>query len=309
MEADSAKDNRKSQIANRKSVPRLSGTREWAEKTVNIQTGCEHDCRYCYARWDAVTRRKRCIREQWRTPHIHADRIEATYHRFKGRVMFPSTHDITPRNVSECLVVIKKLLVAGNELLIVSKPHLECVQLLCEVLRPWQRHVMFRFTIGSMSDRVLKFWEPGAPNFESRIKSLSCAYMEGYRTSVSCEPYLDPFPWHILAACCDFLSDDPRGGFWIGKLRRWDSRVDLSGVTKQEIEIYVDDLRAAQADGFVKGLVRALDGRRFIRWKDSIREVIEKERQRISATESTEDTEKIATNEHEPARKTISVNP
>jgi hypothetical protein len=291
MEAEETKDDR-----------RATGVYEWATASVNIQTGCEHDCRYCYARWDAVTRRKQCTREQWREPRIHADRIEAKYHRLKGRVMFPSTSDITPRNINECLVVIEKLLTAGNELLIVSKPHLECVQLLCEVLHPWQRHVMFRFTLGSTRDKVLSFWEPGAPSFESRIKSLSCAYMDGYRTSISCEPFLDVHPAHIqylFEECYPYLSDDPVGGFWIGKLRRWSLRVDLSGATPEEIQLYVEPLRAAQGDGFIKGLVRRLDGRRFIKWKDSIREVIEKERQRISATESTEDTEKIATNKHE----------
>ena len=194
--------------------------------------------------------------------------------------MFQGASDITPRNVSECLVVIKKLLEAGNELLIVSKPHLECVQLLCEVLRPWQRHVMFRFTIGSAVDKVLSFWEPGAPNFESRFKSLTCAFLDGYRTSVSCEPFLDVHPAHIqylFEECYPYLSDDPVGGFWIGKLRRWSSRVDLSRATPEEIQLYVEPLRAAQGDGFIKGLVRRLDDRRFIKWKDSIREVIERQ--------------------------------
>jgi len=274
MEAEETKDDR-----------RATGVYEWATASVNIQTGCEHDCRYCYARHDAVCRWHRCTRQAWATPIIDAARVDAKYPLFKGPVIFPSTHDITPRNINECLVVIKKLLTAGNELLIVSKPHLECVQLLCEVLRPWQRHVIFRFTIGSISDRVLKFWEPGAPNFESRIKSLSCAYLYSYRTSVSCEPYLDAFPWHVFEACYDYLSDDPAGGFWIGKLRRWDSRVDLSGATPEEIKLYVEPLRAAQGDGFVKGLVCQLDGRRFIRWKDSIREIIEKEPQRAQKTQ------------------------
>ena len=26
------------------------GTQEWAASNVNIQDGCEHDCRYCYAK-------------------------------------------------------------------------------------------------------------------------------------------------------------------------------------------------------------------------------------------------------------------
>lgn len=302
MEANSAKDNHKSQIVNRKSVPRLSGTREWAAHTINIQQGCEHDCRYCYARYDAVTRYKRCTREQWREPTIFAARVDTNYRRLKGRVMFSSTHDITQRNIAECLTVLHKLLEAGNEVLIVSKPDYDVVALLVEALKKYQHRVAFRFTIGSVSDDVLKFWEPGAPNFESRRKSLMCAFMEGYCTSVSCEPYLDAFPQHVFEACYDYISYSERqngaGGFWIGKLRHWGSRVDLTGVTDEEIKLYVDPLKVAQGDDFVRGLVHMLDGRRFIRWKDSIREVIERQPQsteKILATESTEDTEDSTT--------------
>jgi len=301
MEADLAKDNRKSQIANHKSRP--TGAREdgWGEGgTVNIQTGCEHDCRYCYARHDAVHRWHRCTRTAWAEPVIDAGRVDQEYPRFKGRVMFPSTHDITMRNASECLVVLRKLLEAGNEVLIVSKPSMNVTALLVEALKRWQHHVAFRFTIGSASDNVLSFWEPGAPNFENRIKSLSCAYYEGYCTSVSCEPYLDEFAPDVYQACCAYLSRPPfdrgAGGFWIGKLRRWDSRVDLSGATDEQIEQYVEPLRAAQGDEFIRAMVGHLSGRPFIRWKDSIREVIEKPPQRISATDavpsfSREDTE------------------
>jgi hypothetical protein len=263
---------------------RRTGAREagWGDGgTINIQRGCEHGCRYCYARWNAVTRRKRCTRGQWCEPKIDSTRVDKEYGRYKGRVMFPSTHDSTQRNASECLVVLRKLLEAGNEVLIVSKPAWNVVQLVMESLKYWQRQVMFRFTIGSSFDNVLRFWEPGAPNFDSRIKSLSCTFLEGWRTSVSCEPYLDCHPAQIVALyeqCAPFLSCDPAGGMWFGKLRHWKSRVDLSGASEQEIKLYVEPLRAAQGDAFVRMLVKELDGRLHVRWKDSIQEVIEKDR-------------------------------
>ncbi len=31
-----------------------TGTQEWAASNVNIQDGCEHDCRYCYAKTMAI---------------------------------------------------------------------------------------------------------------------------------------------------------------------------------------------------------------------------------------------------------------
>lgn len=269
MEASETKDE--------KPPRRLSGTREWADDTRNIQIGCEHDCRYCYARYNAVRRFKSCSREQWRAPRIDAARVDRDYGKVRGRIMFPSSHDITKRNVSECAVVLRKMLEAGNEVLVVTKPDLDCIGLLCESLRQWQRQVMFRFTIGSVAEATLRFWEPGAPSFESRIKSLMSCYLHGWRTSVSCEPYLDPYPQHVFSACYDYLSNDPAGGFWIGKLRHWASRVDMAGATKEELQRFVEPLQAAQSDAFVHGLVREICGRRYVRFKDSIREVIERQ--------------------------------
>ncbi len=256
-----------------KSPPRRpSGTKEWAEVNINIQTGCEHDCRYCYARADAVTRFKRCTRAAWSMPVINAAKVDRQYPKFdKQPVMLPSTHDITPANINECLVVLRKLLEAGNEVLIVSKPTLVCVKLMAEVLRPWRSQILFRFTIGSVSEDILHFWEPGATSFSERLEGLKHCYNKGYATSVSCEPYLDPFPQHVYIACEPYVTDS----FWIGKLRHWDCRVDLAGATDDQIAQYAERLRNAQSDTFVLALVRELRGRRCIRWKDSILKVID----------------------------------
>jgi hypothetical protein len=231
---------------------------------------------------------------EWNTPHIRTAEVAKQRRKLDGVIMFQGASDITHRNASECLVVLRKLLEAGNEVLIVSKPAWNVVQLMMESLKYWQSQVMFRFTIGSSFDNVLKFWEPGAPNFESRIKSLSCAFLEGWRTSVSCEPYLDCHPAHIVALyeqCAPFLSRDPAGGMWFGMLRHWNSRVDLAGATEQQIKLYVEPLRVAQGDAFVRLLVKELDGKPHVRWKDSIREMIERQPQRYLATEGTEITE------------------
>ena len=32
----------------------ISGTKEWSVSSVNCITGCEHNCRYCYARANAL---------------------------------------------------------------------------------------------------------------------------------------------------------------------------------------------------------------------------------------------------------------
>lgn len=264
-----------------------SGTKEWASHNVTIDSGCSGGCRYCYGREMALRFGRIKTSGEWNTPHIRTAEVAKQRRKLDGVIMFQGASDITQRNVAECLVVLRKLLEAGNEVLIVSKPALTVTALLIEALKRHQRRVVFRFTIGSSFDRVLSFWEPGAPGFEERFKSLSMAYFEGYCTSVSCEPFLDVHPAHIRLLyehCSNYLSyyppESPMAqacGFWIGKLRHFGSRVDLAGATLEQIKLYVDPLRAAQGDAFVRNLVRELDGRRNIRWKDSIREVIEKQ--------------------------------
>lgn len=248
------------------------GTREWAKYNVNIQRGCEHGCRYCYARYNSVTRFKRCTAEQWLDPVIVQAKVDKNYGKYRGTVMFPSTHDITPRNISECLCVLRRLLDVGNKVLIVSKPHWDCIPLICETLKEYRLQIEFRFTIGSTSDKVLSFWEPGAPNLAERLSCLRYAYKCGYEMSVSCEPYLDPYVPYTYAAVLPYLTNS----FWIGKLRDFKRRVDLTGVTDEQMTKFVKPLMAALSDEVVKTICMALHGHRFVKWKDSVREVMAK---------------------------------
>jgi len=154
------------------------GTEEWASHNINIQLGCEHDCRYCYAKSMGI-RFQRATSKSWRKPVILRDKVEQNYRKMDGRIMFPTSHDITPLNINECSSVLQKLLHSGNEVLIVTKPHLSCIQTLCKDLQLYKMKVMFRFTIGSADDSVLSFWEPEAPPFKERIASLKWAYGQG----------------------------------------------------------------------------------------------------------------------------------
>jgi len=258
-----------------------TGTKEWSKDTVNIQMGCEHGCRYCYARQMMVDWLKKCPAEQWAHPVINNSAVDAEYKRIDGVVMFPSTHDITQRNLAQCLCVLRKLLDAGNQVLIVSKPHWECITLICETLKEYKSQIMFRFTIGSRSDELLSFWEPYAPRFHERLACLEYAWKCGYQTSVSCEPYLDMNVKDLFATVAPYITDS----FWIGKLRDLNRRVDLTTLTPDQIDRYVNPLRAACSDEAVRTIYNQLEGFKpatltackFVKWKDSIREVIEKD--------------------------------
>jgi DNA repair photolyase len=104
--------------------------------------------------------------------------------------MFPTTHDITPTTLDLSRQVLRELTSRGNRVLIVSKPHLECVEALCADLRDVRPLVQFRFTIGTNDAAVARFWEPGAPAPAERIEALLSAFLSGFQTGVSMEPLL-----------------------------------------------------------------------------------------------------------------------
>ncbi len=259
-------------MSNKTEPPRrLSGTKEWADFTYNFQMGCEHDCKYCYARQRAVERYKYCkSHEAWRNPVINAAKVNANITKNYGTVMFPSTHDITPANIYAYCTVLGKLLAAGNNVLIVSKPHIDCIRQICGEFKDYKDSILFRFTIGSTRDDVLGFWEPGAPGFKERSNCLKVAFELGFNTSVSCEPYLDERVGLTYMMCAPFVTES----FWIGKMRNLASRVKLEGISEADVLRYVATQKAIQEEDWVRGMYRALDSKSLIKWKDSIREVI-----------------------------------
>lgn len=250
-----------------------TGTYEdgWAKKTLNIQVGCEHDCRYCYGR---ANRFKSYTQEQWSKPIINQAKVDKQYRKSQGRIMFPSTHDITQRNINECMIVIRKLLEVGNEVLIVSKPHWTCITLMCETFKQYSDQITFRFTIGSTRNDVLSFWEPGAPNFTERIACLHYAYDTGYVTSVSCEPFLDAWPHYVYEATEKYITDS----FWLGTLRKFGQRVNLEGIRPDDQLMYVEPLKVVQTPAMVMHYYNVLKDRPHMKFKDSIRKIIEHEK-------------------------------
>jgi len=127
--------------------------------------------------------------------------------------MFPGTHDITPDNFEACFTVLKKLLKVGNRVLVVSKPRLKLITKICDQLKDYKNHLLFRFTIGSSNNKILSFWEPNAPTYDERKEALKYAHRAGYRTSVSIEPMLDA---DNIEALVDDLAPFVNHSIWIG---------------------------------------------------------------------------------------------
>ena len=144
----------------------LTGTREWACKTVNVCMGCSHDCAYCYAKGMAI-RFGRSTVHTWKQQTALPAKLPEAGRGKPTRIMFPSTHDITPECLDICLDALTRMLSEGHEVLVVSKPHLACIREICERFPAFRDKLVFRFTIGSTSNAVLKAWEPNAPAYIS----------------------------------------------------------------------------------------------------------------------------------------------
>jgi DNA repair photolyase len=242
---------------------RISGTKEWSVESVNCVLGCPHRCRYCYAAARAVKFGQCPNREAWGTSY-HRLRPEEVRRRRKpvdGRVMFPTTHDITPEFLNPCMEVIENLLRAGDDLLIVSKPHLDCIQAICGRFAMYREAILFRFSIGAVDDAILGYWEPGAPPFAERLRCLQHAHGAGYSTSVSAEPLLDAGNARPLF---DALEPYVTDTIWIGKMnaarRRAAPGTDPAAISRIE---------AGQTDEAVRRVYEQLKDEPKVRWKES----------------------------------------
>jgi DNA repair photolyase len=244
------------------------GTREWAPNTVNCCTGCSHDCVYCYAKAREISRFKRMTPSEWPMERIRNHDVNKKHKKYNGQVMFPSTHDITPNNLKACLTVLKNLLNAGNQMLVVSKPHFECIKAICESFEPFKNKILFRFTIGACDDQILSYWEPNAPCYDERKKCLIYAYQAGFRTSVSVEPMLDSA--NIDALVSELLPYVTHS-IWIGTmnhLKRFGKGSDM--ILRQAIE----DIKRGQSDVIIKSIYERHKDNPLIRWKAEIKKVV-----------------------------------
>jgi len=244
-----------------------TGTKEWAEHSVNCCLGCSHNCRYCYARQMAV-RFGTCTVAEWPKERALHTQVDKHHRKYRGRVMFPTTHDITPGNRDACYEVLRKLLNAGNEVLVVSKPHLECIGHLCRQFSPFKERLTFRFSIGGISGDLLRYWEPGAPRYLERYTCLAGAFSCGYNTSVSIEPLLEYDRVHELVDEMNGLVTDT---IWIGKMNQVRSRVAIK--TDEDVRMAMD-IEENQTDAKIWALYESLKHHPKVRWKDSIKRVV-----------------------------------
>jgi DNA repair photolyase len=205
---------------------------------------------------------------QWSSEQVRQHDVVRNHQKYSGWVMFPSSHDITPSNLDACLTVLDKLLKARNEVLLVSKPHLDCIRAICKQFGDYRDNILFRFTIGACDDSVLSFWEPGAPAYAERKASLQFAYEHGFQTSVSVEPLLDSE--HIDSLVEDLLPY-VADSIWIGKMNHIGR---LAKNADARLQAALMQIEAGQTDDIIRSIFERHMGNPKIQWKASIKQVV-----------------------------------
>jgi DNA repair photolyase len=247
----------------RKSDKIPTGTKEWADHNINCIKGCYNNCRYCYAMCMAK-RFGRTTRDTWKKMTIREDVIHHKFGKFLGRVMFPSTHDIfnIPEFEEACFSVLGNLLSSGNEVLITTKPRLTIIKKIDKKFSLFKDQIQFRFTITSSDDHLLEFWEPNAPRFGERLKSLQFAFNKGYKTSVSIEPFLDYNPEDLINAISPYVTES----IWLGIM----NYIPRNNLPKKEIAYY-DLIRENYDKNHLREIYQNFKNFPKVRWKDSIK--------------------------------------
>jgi DNA repair photolyase len=249
------------------------GTKEWSDSSLNIMTGCPHLCRYCYSKADALRWKRIKSADQWEKPVLNLKVLNKPIGKRKGVIMFPTTHDLLPEYLTEIIYFLGKILSAGNQVLIVSKPHLEVIFKICKEFKEHKDQVLFRFSIGSCYDDVLKFWEPEAPGFDERLHCLEHAFKKGWKTSVSCEPMLDGDIDDVIDMTREYVTDS----IWLGKMNFAERRIKMncnSGVVN--LVERLQTIHVTQSDKEIMKLYNRYKDDPLIKWKESIRKVVDK---------------------------------
>lgn len=253
----------------------VKGTQEWAVKNVNCCTGCSNGCLYCYAKADAV-RRKQIEAGRWETATIRPNDVLKKHTHYGGTVMFPTTHDIVPDNLYACIIVLENLLRVGNKVLIVSKPHIDCIKEICKYFRHYKEQILFRFSIGAMDNAILSFWEPNAPSYEERRECLQLAYIKKFDTSVSSEPMLDSGNIdQMIADLLPFITN----ALWIGTMNETSRRVV---VDSSQVEQNLNRILEGQSDSALCNIYDRHKDNPKIKWKDEVKRVVGLQRHTMS---------------------------
>lgn len=207
---------------------------------------------------------RRSTYETWATMRIREEVVQKSFSKMSGRIMFPTSHDIVdiPGIREACFITLGKLLESDNEVLVTTKPRFSIIQQIDKLYSHYKEHLQFRFTITSVDDNLLRFWEPNAPLLNERLESLKYAYKREYKTSVSIEPFLDRKPQTLISMVEPFCTES----IWVGKMNYIPSDSTIDG----DLQPFFSDVRRNYEIGNLLEIYNDLKNFKKIRFKDSV---------------------------------------
>lgn len=190
--------------------------REYGEYAINIYTGCDNGCYYCYAPKVLHTSRGQFERVQPRFGILPALREQLSTFNDKGKtIALCFTCDPYPRNIDNALTreVIQAIKQSGNYVQILTK---NPISRDFDIMRDCD---WFGVTLTGKDDSASRT-EPGAMTAVERLSRLFDANVAGIKTWISLEPVLDP------QFCYDLVKNVSVDLYRIGKLNYFPSDIN-----------------------------------------------------------------------------------
>lgn len=200
--------------------------KEYCDLAVNIYTGCNHGCIYCYA--PDVLHKSRVDFEKVEPRKDIVKSVEKQLKRegFKDKkIMLCFTCDPYPAEIDTMVTreIIKAIKDSGNYVSILTKGGKRAERDF-DLL---DKNDSFGVTI-SCSEPMRKIIEPDASEIAERIKSLMKANRLGIKTWVSCEPVYEEETIFYAIKECSFINL-----FKIGKLNYYPSKINWAEFGKE----------------------------------------------------------------------------
>lgn len=169
--------------------------REYGELAANPYTGCNHQCKYCYA--PLIRRMKR---ENYGSPSLRRNFLRdfekdcKKYYSTEKPLFFSFMTDPYNNLDSELKIMREALKLCLKykipvKILTKSKTVLNDI----DVIKKFKNHISVGMTLTFDNVGDSKTWEPGASLPGERIDTLNTLKAEGVHTWASFEPVIDPF--------------------------------------------------------------------------------------------------------------------
>ena len=104
--------------------------------------------------------------------------------------------------------------------------------------------------------------EPNAPLYEERLESLILAYKEGFKTSVSVEPFLSSHPQDVIKELAPYVTES----IWIGPM----NYIPRNNIAEEDQPMY-KEIRKNIEISHLKEIYEDLKDFPKIRFKDSMK--------------------------------------